>query len=109
MNNIINKNSLIGFLMAGDPDLETTKKCIISMAQTGAGMVELGIPFSDPIAESSVIQSANIRALKSNTYLNSIFSNKFLINSRICSSHFRIEPNFWQLDLIKLIPSFAAS
>ena len=74
MNNIINKNSLIGFLMAGDPDLETTKKCIISMAQAGAGMVELGIPFSDPIAESSVIQSANIRALKSSTYLKNIFS-----------------------------------
>ena len=74
MNNIINKNSLIGFLMAGDPELETTKKCIISMAEAGAGMVELGIPFSDPIAESTVIQSANIRALKSGTYLNSIFS-----------------------------------
>ena len=74
MNNIINKNSLIGFLMAGDPDLDTTKNCIISMAQAGAGMVELGIPFSDPIAESTVIQSANIRALKSGTYLNGIFS-----------------------------------
>ena len=44
------------------------------MAEAGAGMVELGIPFSDPIAESSVIQSANIRALKSGTYLNGIFS-----------------------------------
>ncbi len=74
MNNIITKNTLIGFLMAGDPDLETTKNCIISMADAGAGMVELGIPFSDPIAESSVIQSANIRALKSKTYLNGIFS-----------------------------------
>lgn len=74
MNNIINKNALIGFLMAGDPDLETTKNCIISMAKAGAGMVELGIPFSDPIAESTVIQSANIRALKSGTYLKNIFS-----------------------------------
>ena len=82
MNNIINKNALIGFLMAGDPDLETTKNCIISMAQAGAGMVELGIPFSDPIAESTVIQSANIRALKSSTYLKNIFS---LIPTQITS------------------------
>ena len=74
MNNIINKNALIGFIMAGDPDLETTKNCIISMAKAGADMVELGIPFSDPIAESSVIQAANIRALKSETYLNKIFT-----------------------------------
>lgn len=73
MNNIINKNALIGFIMAGDPDLETTKNCIISMSKAGADMVELGIPFSDPIAESSVIQAANIRALKSETYLNKIF------------------------------------
>lgn len=77
MSNIIkafeNKKALIGFIMAGDPDLETTKKCIISMSKAGATMVELGIPFSDPIAESSIIQSANIRALKSGTYLNKIF------------------------------------
>ena len=73
MNNLINKNALIGFIMAGDPDLETTKNCIISMYKAGADMVELGIPFSDPIAESSVIQAANIRALKSETFLNKIF------------------------------------
>ncbi len=73
MNNIISKNSLIGFIMAGDPDLETTKKCIIAMDDAGADMVELGIPFSDPIAESKVIQSANIRALKSGTHLTNIF------------------------------------
>jgi len=74
MNNLINKNALIGFIMAGDPDLETTKNCIISMANAGADMVELGIPFSDPIAESSVIQSANLRALKSHSNLKNIFA-----------------------------------
>lgn len=76
MNNIKNafKNkALIGFVMAGDPDLDTTKEIIISMANAGADMVELGIPFSDPIAESVVIQSANLRALKSETYLPRIF------------------------------------
>ena len=68
-----NEKALIGFIMAGDPDLKTTKDCIMSMAKAGANMVELGIPFSDPIAESTVIQNANIRALKSETYLNKIF------------------------------------
>ncbi|MBQ4123480.1 tryptophan synthase subunit alpha [bacterium] len=73
MNNLIDKNSLIAFIMAGDPDLETTKNCILSMEKAGADLIELGIPFSDPIAESSVIQSANLRALKSETYLSKIF------------------------------------
>lgn len=76
MNNIneaFTKKALIGFLMAGDPDLNTTKETIVSMAKAGANMIELGIPFSDPIAESSVIQSANLRALKSETYLPKIF------------------------------------
>ena len=65
--------AFIGFLTAGDPDLETTKKCIISMEKAGADLIEIGIPFSDPIAEGIVIQGANIRALKSNTCLNDIF------------------------------------
>ena len=71
--NAFQNKALIGFVMAGDPDLDTTKDIIISMANAGADMVELGIPFSDPIAESSVIQSANLRALKSETYLPRIF------------------------------------
>lgn len=76
MNNIkkaFENKALIGFLMAGDPDLNTTKEVIISMAKAGCDMVELGVPFSDPIAESSVVQSANLRALKSETYLKGIF------------------------------------
>lgn len=73
INNAFKTKSLISFVMAGDPDLNTTKETIISMASAGANMIELGIPFSDPIAESSVIQSANLRALKSETYLPKIF------------------------------------
>ena len=65
--------SVIGFIMAGDPNLETTKEIIIAMSNAGADMVELGIPFSDPIAESGIVQNANIRALKSETYLTKIF------------------------------------
>ncbi len=68
-----NGKAFIGFLTAGDPDLETTTECIIAMDEAGADLIEIGIPFSDPIAEGSVIQSANIRALKSNTHLDNIF------------------------------------
>lgn len=71
--NVFNQKTLIGFIMAGDPDLHTTKSVICAMADAGADMVELGIPFSDPIAESSIVQSANLRALKSETYLPAIF------------------------------------
>ena len=58
-----NKKAFIGFLTAGDPSLECTEKFIIKMEEAGAALIEIGIPFSDPIAEGPVIQSANIRAL----------------------------------------------
>lgn len=78
MNNIKNafnnKKAFIGFLTAGDPDLETTKECIIAMEEAGADLIEIGIPFSDPIAEGTIIQGANIRALKCNTCLPDIFN-----------------------------------
>lgn len=68
-----NKKAFIGFLTAGDPNIETTKECIIAMDEAGADLIEVGIPFSDPIAEGIVIQGANIRALKDNTCLADIF------------------------------------
>lgn len=60
------KKAFIGFVTAGDPDLETTKKVIEKMADAGCTLVEIGIPFSDPVAEGPVIQNANVRALKNN-------------------------------------------
>ncbi len=71
--NAFKNKAFIGFLTAGDPDLETTKECIIAMDEAGADLIEIGIPFSDPIAEGIVIQGANIRALKDNTCLPDIF------------------------------------
>ncbi len=68
-----NKKAFIGFLTAGDPDLETTKQCILKMEQAGVDLIEIGIPFSDPIAEGIVIQEANIRALNSKTTVAKIF------------------------------------
>ena len=43
--------AFIGFLTAGDPSLDKTKEFILSMADAGADLIEIGIPFSDPIAE----------------------------------------------------------
>ncbi|WP_124099004.1 tryptophan synthase subunit alpha [Ruminococcus sp. Marseille-P6503] len=68
-----NKKALITFVTAGDPDLETTEKCVYSMFENGADIVELGVPFSDPIAEGPTIQKASLRALEKGTTLDMIF------------------------------------
>jgi tryptophan synthase alpha chain len=57
--------ALIPYIMAGDPDLATTEELIFMMERSGADMVELGVPFSDPLADGPTIQRAAIRALKS--------------------------------------------
>ena len=68
-----NGKAFIPFVTCGDPDLETTAKVVRAMAQNGADLIELGIPFSDPTAEGPVIQEANLRALKSGTTTDKIF------------------------------------
>lgn len=68
-----NGKAFIGFLTAGDPDMSKTEDFILQMVKAGADLIEIGIPFSDPIAEGTVIQSANVRALKSNATTDSIF------------------------------------
>ncbi len=65
--------AFIPFLTCGDPDLETTEKLIGVMAEAGADLIELGIPFSDPTAEGPVIQDANLRALSAGTTTDKIF------------------------------------
>ena len=58
-----NKKAFVGFLTAGDPSLEKTEEYILTMEKAGAAVIEIGIPFSDPIAETPVVQEANVRAL----------------------------------------------
>lgn len=58
-----NKKAFVGFLTAGDPSLEKTAEYIMTMEKAGASVIEIGVPFSDPIAESPVVQEANVRAL----------------------------------------------
>lgn len=65
--------AFIPFITCGDPDLETTKEIVRSMAVNGADLIELGIPFSDPTAEGPVIQGANLRALKNGVTTDQIF------------------------------------
>jgi tryptophan synthase alpha chain len=57
------KKGFIPFITAGDPDLATTGKLIIELAHAGATLIELGVPFSDPMADGPVIQRASERAL----------------------------------------------
>ena len=68
-----NKKAFIAFITAGDPDLETTEKLIYEMADKGVDLLEIGIPFSDPVAEGPVIQEADLRALNSGTTTDKIF------------------------------------
>jgi tryptophan synthase alpha chain len=58
------KKGFIPFITAGDPDLPTTKELLIELSHSGATVIELGVPFSDPMADGPVIQRASERALK---------------------------------------------
>ena len=61
--------ALMPFLMAGDPDLSVTADVLLSLQRAGADMVELGMPYSDPLADGPVIQAAASRALAAGTCL----------------------------------------
>ena len=68
-----NGKAFIGFLTAGDPTIEKTIEYILAMEEAGCDLIEIGIPFSDPMAEGVVIQEANVRALKHNTTTDDVF------------------------------------
>jgi len=58
------RKAFIPYITAGDPDLETTERLLLALAGAGADVIELGVPFSDPMADGPVIQRASERALK---------------------------------------------
>ncbi len=68
-----NKKAFIGFLTGGDAGVDKTEEFILTMEKAGADLIEIGIPFSDPIAEGIVIQEANIRALSVGTTTDKLF------------------------------------
>lgn len=78
-----NGKAFIPFVTAGDPDLATTEKLLIEMSKNGADIIEIGIPFSDPIAEGVVIQEADLRALASGTTTDKIFDMVKRVRSEI--------------------------
>jgi len=68
-----NGKAFIPFITAGDPSLEITEQLVYRMAEAGADLIELGIPFSDPVAEGQVIQDAGSRALSGGVSVDKIF------------------------------------
>jgi tryptophan synthase alpha chain len=63
---------LVAYITAGDPSLDATHKFVLALAEAGADLVELGVPFSDPLADGPTIQRASERALKSGTTLSGV-------------------------------------
>ncbi|MBN2332513.1 MAG: tryptophan synthase subunit alpha [Deltaproteobacteria bacterium] len=63
------RKALITFITAGDPSLETTATLVATLAENGADIIELGVPFSDPLADGPTIQAASLRALQRGTTL----------------------------------------
>lgn len=68
------KKAFNAYVCAGDPDLETTERLIVEFARRGVDVIELGVPFSDPVADGPVIQQASQRALKGGTNLAAILA-----------------------------------
>jgi tryptophan synthase alpha chain len=69
-----NGKAFIGFVTGGDPTIEKTKEFVLEMIRAGADLIEIGIPFSDPIAEGPVIQEANTRALAAGATVEKLFN-----------------------------------
>jgi tryptophan synthase alpha chain len=66
------KPSLVAYVTSGDPDLTTTREVILAAIAAGASVIELGVPFSDPLADGPVIQRASERALKHGTSIDQV-------------------------------------
>src|SRR6202023_1964690 len=65
---------LVAYLTAGDPTLAATEQFVLALAAAGADVIELGVPFSDPVADGPVVQRASERALRSGTTLAGVLS-----------------------------------
>ena len=68
-----NKKALVAYLVAGDPDIESTLQQMNLFVESGVDVLEIGVPFTDPIAEGPIIQKAHDRALEKNVSLTAIF------------------------------------
>ena len=68
----VHKPSLVAYVTSGDPDLATTREIVLEAIRAGTAVIELGVPFSDPVADGPVIQRASERALKHGTSLDQV-------------------------------------
>src|SRR3984893_1518456 len=69
-----NRPALVAYLTCGDPDLRTTREVALAAISAGAEIIELGVPFSDPVADGPVIQRASERALRRGTTLQQVLA-----------------------------------
>ncbi|MBI3617251.1 MAG: tryptophan synthase subunit alpha, partial [Candidatus Omnitrophica bacterium] len=76
------KKAFIAFITAGDPDLRTTERLVLAFEGAGVDIVELGVPFSDPLADGPTIQAASQRALKRHVNLENILATVKRIRQR---------------------------
>jgi tryptophan synthase alpha chain len=70
----LNRPALITFIMGGDPDAQTSLEILKALPAAGADIIEIGMPFTDPVADGPVIEAAGLRALAAGTTLHSILS-----------------------------------
>src|ERR1043165_796457 len=77
------KDAFIPFLTAGDPDLDATAKLVAECARRGASLIEIGFPYSDPIADGSVIQASYTRALSRGLKTDAIFGAMQALNVNV--------------------------
>jgi len=77
-----NKKALVCFLTCGDPDFRTTERLVERIAEAGADIVELGVPFSDPLADGPTIQASSFRALQAGATVRGVFGTVRSIRER---------------------------
>ena len=102
------EKALITYLMAGDPSLQDTETLVLEVERGGADIIELGVPFSDPIADGPVIQKAAERALRSGTSLRRILgmvaSLRTRTQIRASSRHESVKPSRVTGDALRARP-----
>lgn len=78
-----NGKAFIPFVTGGDPDIETTEKLLYALAEAGADIIEIGVPFSDPVAEGPAIEAADERALKNGCTVEKLFALVEKVRSKV--------------------------
>lgn len=81
-----NRGGFIPFIVAGDPDLRTTKNLILELSKQGANIIELGVPFSDPVADGVTIQASAERALRNSVSVKDILELVAQVRADCCET-----------------------